>query len=83
MLLTVVPLIELVILLRMGAWLGWLPTLGLVVVTGAMGAVLARREGIKTVTRINQELARGEVPTAAMADGVLILIAGIVSLVRL
>lgn len=78
LLLTVVPLVELMILLRIGAWLGWLPTLGLVVATGLLGAILTRREGLKAVSRINQELDRGEMPTSAMADGVLILLAGVV-----
>lgn len=78
LLLTVVPLVELVILLRIGEWLGWLPTLGLVIVTGALGAVLARREGLRTIARIREQLDRGEMPTEAMADGVLILIAGVV-----
>jgi len=77
LLLTVVPLTELAILLRIGAWLGWMPTLGLVVVTGLLGAVLARREGLRTISRIQQELERGSMPTSAMADGVLILIAGV------
>jgi len=77
LLLTVVPFVELMILLRIGAWAGWLPTCGLVIITGAVGAVLARRAGVKAIARINSELERGEMPTSAMADGVLILIAGV------
>ena len=36
-----VPLLELVLLLRIGQWIGLMPTLALVVTTGVAGAALA------------------------------------------
>jgi len=78
LLLTLVPIVELALLFRIAQAIDWLPTIALVLVTGAVGAALARREGIKTVTRIQAELAAGEIPTAAMVEGVLILVAGLV-----
>lgn len=71
-----VPLVELVILVRMGQWLGFLPTAALVVVTGIAGAALARREGLRTFSQIRSELAVGRLPAGRMFDGVLILLAG-------
>ena len=78
LLLTVVPLVELVILLRLAAWTSWQATLLLVIVTGVVGAWLARREGLKAVGRIRAELGRGRMPADAVIDGLLILAAGIV-----
>ena len=77
-LLTVVPLVEVVILIRIAEYLSWGPTIGLVVVTGVLGAWLARREGLRVLRRIQADLARGVPPTGAMVDGALILVAGLV-----
>lgn len=77
-LLTVVPLVEVIILFRVAAWLHWGPTIGLVVVTGILGAWLARREGLKVLRRIQADLNAGVMPTAAIVNGVLILAAGLV-----
>ncbi|MBU0718369.1 MAG: FxsA family protein [Planctomycetes bacterium] len=76
LLLTIVPIVELAILFRIAEEFEWGPTIALVLITGALGAWLARREGLKTLARIQAELARGVPPTAAMVDGALILVAG-------
>lgn len=80
LLLTVVPFVELVILLKLADRFSWAATLGLVVGTGVVGAWLARHEGLKALSRIQAELARGEMPTEAMIDGVLIFAAGLLLL---
>ena len=78
LLLTIVPFVELVILLRIAEQFRWGPTILLVIATGAVGAWLARREGLKALSRIQAELERGVMPTTAMVDGALILAAGLV-----
>ncbi len=76
LLLTVVPLVELMILLRIAKWINWEYTIALVIVTGIIGAWLARREGIKTFLKIQTDLQSGVAPASTMIDGVLILVAG-------
>jgi UPF0716 protein FxsA len=71
-----VPIVELALLIRIGQWLGLLPTVLMVVVTGVVGAMLARREGLRTVNRMRQELSGGRFPVGRMLDGALILFAG-------
>ena len=78
LLLTIVPIVELIILFRIADRFQWGPTIALVLLTGILGAWLARREGLKTVSRIQSDLGRGVPPTGAMVDGLLILIAGAV-----
>ena len=78
LLLTVVPLVELLILLRLAEWFTWKSTIALVVVTGVVGAWLARREGLKALARIRADLAAGIPPAGAVVDGALILAAGLV-----
>ena len=78
LLLTVVPLVELVILFQIKDLLDWPATLGIVVLTGVIGAWLARREGFKTLRHIQEEMLAGRPPTGAVVDGLLILVAGAV-----
>jgi UPF0716 protein FxsA len=75
LLFVVVPAVELVLLIEIGQRIGTLPTLGLIVVTGALGAYLARRQGVGVLRRMRQETAAGRLPAAPVMDGIIILIA--------
>lgn len=74
------PLVELAILIQLGEWVGLLPTVGLVVLTGAIGAALARRQGFQVWLAIQAELRQGRMPMGGLMDGLLVLIGGIVLL---
>jgi UPF0716 protein FxsA len=80
LLFTAVPLVELALLLEIGKLAGLPATLALVLGTGILGAWLAKREGLKTLTRVRAEMAAGRLPADALLDGLLILIAGAVLL---
>lgn len=80
LLFTFVPLIELLLLIEIGRHVGTLPTVLLVVSTGFLGAWLARQQGLQTLTRVQRDMAEGRLPTDALLDGVLILVAGAVLL---
>lgn len=73
-----VPLVDLMVLIRVGEVLTLWPTIGLVIVTGAIGAALARWQGLRTLAAIQMELAAGRMPTDRLADGAMILTAGAV-----
>jgi UPF0716 protein FxsA len=72
----VVPAVELGLLIEIGSRIGTVATLGIIVVTGVVGAALARRQGIGVLRRVQAELAEGRVPAGSLADGVIILVAG-------
>jgi UPF0716 protein FxsA len=74
------PLLELVILIQLGRWMGLWPTIGLVVITGIVGASLAKAQGLGAWLRIRGELQDGRVPVNDLMDGLLILIGGVVLL---
>lgn len=74
------PIVELYLLLRIAAVMGPLPTLALVLVTGVLGAALARQQGFQVLDTLKRDLSSGRVPTEALMDGVLVLIGGIVLL---
>lgn len=77
LLFTLVPLLELAILIELGRRMGLLATLALIVLTGVLGATLARYQGWVTWQRIQSDLAVGIVPSGRLIDGVLILVAGL------
>jgi len=74
--LTLVPMVELLLLVRLTQLWGsfWL-TVGVIIGTGLVGAVLARREGLRVLDRMRRQFERGELPTDSMLDGVLVLLA--------
>ncbi|MBQ32972.1 MAG: hypothetical protein CL923_10545 [Deltaproteobacteria bacterium] len=49
---TVIPAVELYLLIEIGSQLGALTTLGIVLGTGFLGAHLARMEGLNTLQRV-------------------------------
>ena len=77
---TVVPLIELALLIKLGNLIGLWPTIFIVIATGALGAALARSQGTRTVGAIRAELAQGRAPTESLINGLLILVGGVVLL---
>ncbi len=77
---TLIPLIELYLLIKIGAAVGALNTLLLVILTGAAGAYLARLQGLQTLYRVRARLQQGEMPADDLLDALIIFIAGIVLL---
>ena len=71
------PLVELALLVEIGRRIGTLPTVALVIVTGAAGAYLARREGAGVLRRAQADLREGRVPAPHLVDGVVILVAAV------
>lgn len=76
LLFTIVPFIELALLVYISQFIGILQTIGLVIVTGILGAALTRREGLRCWKKIQEKLAAGKAPTAELIEGPMILLAG-------
>ncbi len=74
----VVPIVEFAILIELGRFWGTIPTIALIVVTGFLGAALARRQGLGLLREMRAESSAGRLPTRAIVDGVIILLAGAV-----
>ncbi len=73
LLFTLVPLIELALLIEIGQKIGLWNTIAIVVLTGFIGAALARSEGFGIISRIQNELASGQLPGDSLIDGALVL----------
>ncbi len=71
----VVPLAELYLLVKLSEWTSFPTTIAVVILTGAIGAALARWQGFQVVRRMQDDLRKQRLPADAMMDGVMILIA--------
>ena len=76
----IIPVIELVLLIKLGTLIGILQTVAVVIFTAFLGAFLARTQGVVTLIRIRQSLSEGRMPGDELLDALIILIAGIVLL---
>ena len=74
------PMIELYLLIMLGARIGPMPTIGLIVLTGVIGATLARQQGLSTIAKIQNELKQGRAPTQELVEGAMIVVGGLVLL---
>nr|WP_295969955.1 FxsA family protein [uncultured Bacillus sp.] len=77
LLLITIPAAEIGILLFSGKMIGVLPTVLMIIFTGILGAVLAKKQGLKTIRKANEQLQYGRVPGDEMMDGLCIVIGGI------
>ena len=75
LLFVVLPAVELALLIQLGRYIGTLPTIFLIVVTGVVGATLARAQGLRVLQELQQEAQAGRVPAAPLVDGAIILVA--------
>ena len=77
---TIIPIIEIYLLIEIGSIFGALTAVTLVILTGFLGAFLARMQGLQTLYRIQDSLSEGRMPSGELLDALLIVIAGLVLL---
>jgi UPF0716 protein FxsA len=75
---TAIPIIELYILIKIGQVIGALPTIAIVLLTGIVGAGLARQQGARVWFEIEMQMQRGVFPADRLIDGLLLVVAGAV-----
>jgi len=73
---TIVPFIELLVLIELGSYIGTFNTIMVVVITGVIGAFMARVAGLSVLFKIQENLRAGIFPKDELFDGILILIGG-------
>lgn len=77
LLMIVIPLLELALLVQINKYVGLAATIAIVVVTGFIGASLARHQGRSAWRNIQAALQQGRMPSTELADGMMIFIAGL------
>ena len=77
---TILPALELVLLIKIGTIIGVAHTFALIILTGVLGAYLARLQGFSVLRNIQANLQQGIMPKEDLIDALLIFVAGIVLL---
>jgi UPF0716 protein FxsA len=79
--LLVVMLVELYVLVQVASAIGVLNALGLLLAISIIGGWIVKRQGVAMFQRAQLQITAGRMPTKEMADGVLLLLAGLLLLV--
>jgi UPF0716 protein FxsA len=77
LLFTILPALELALLIKVGSHIGALNTIFIVIGIGVVGAALARYEGFRVLMKVQDSLQRGIMPNAEILDGFMVLAGGI------
>ena len=75
---TLIPLVEIYLLIKLGQNFGAITSILLVIFTGILGAYLAKMEGLRTLFRLQETLREGGMPGEELLDALLIALAGLV-----
>jgi len=77
LLFTLVPSFELWLLFQVKEQLGLFETIWLVIITGMIGASMAKTQGILVLQEIQERSKQGLPPTQTLLEGVLVLVGGV------
>lgn len=77
---TIIPFVELYILFQLADLTSPLTALTIVILTGIVGAFIARREGLSIFKQTQNQLAQGKLPKDTLIEGLCVLIGGILLL---
>jgi UPF0716 protein FxsA len=70
------PALEIYLFIEVGTRIGYLQAVGLIVAGMAVGALIIRYQGFLTLMRVRDAMLRGEAPTVALLEGLLLLVSG-------
>ncbi len=71
------PMVEIYVLIQVGQVIGALWTIALLVAIAALGSALLRLQGLATLANVQAAISRGELPTTAILEGLVLLVAGV------
>ena len=77
LLFAILPIVEIAILINVGEQIGGWYTIAIVILTAFAGARLVRQQGLSTLMQAQQKMQTGAMPGQEMAEGLLLVIAGV------
>ncbi len=77
LLIIAVPAAEIAVLLLAGNLIGVWPTIALILLTGVLGAYLAKKQGLETIRKAQEQMSYGQMPKDAILDGICVLVGGV------
>jgi len=73
----IIPIIEIFLLMQIGALIGAWPTIAIVIITAWLGAKNVKQQGISTLNSVQTKIAQGQAPSEEIIAGLMLLIAGV------
>lgn len=80
LLFTIIPAIEIYLLFSIGGQIGGLNTMLIVILTGIVGASLAKSQGLAIINKVQTDLQSGSIPTDQFMHGLLVFGGGLLLL---
>jgi len=71
----VLPIADITLLIKVGSYIGIIPTVMLMLLAASAGGWLLRWQGLVTINQVRASIARGELPATKLLEGVVLLIA--------
>jgi UPF0716 protein FxsA len=72
----IMPIAEMMLLFEVSDHIGGLSTIGLVVLTAAIGIQILKHQGLSTFTKANQRMQSGEIPAQQIVEGLFLAVGG-------
>ncbi len=76
LLFTLVPALELYLIIKVGTAIGAFNTLLIIIFTGVLGAYYARQQGFKVFSNIQWKMQQGDLPGDDLVNGAMLLVGG-------
>ena len=76
LLFTLVPAVELYLIIKVGSVIGALNTILIIIFTGVLGAYYAREQGVRVLSNIQWKMQQGTVPGDDLVNGAMLLVGG-------
>jgi UPF0716 protein FxsA len=73
----IIPIIEITVIMQVGALLGLWPTIAIVILSAWLGAKYVRQQGLATLQSVQAKMAQGEMPSGEIITGLMLLVAGV------
>ncbi|KMK94056.1 FxsA family protein [Rossellomorea marisflavi] len=74
--LIIFPFVEISLLIWSGHLIGAFPTIFLMILTGLLGAFLAKKQGLDAIRKVQQDIQSGRMPGGHVTDGLCIAAGG-------
>ncbi len=71
-----IPLIEVMLFITIGKYIGLWNTILIIIITGIIGAILVKSQGVSTLKKGLEEIQSNKIPIQSMVQGIAIIIAG-------
>jgi len=76
LLFTLVPAMELYLIIKVGSVIGALNTIFIIILTGVLGAYYARSQGFRVISNIQWKMQQGTLPGDDLINGAMLLLGG-------